>query len=225
MFHDLYLGSYSISTTRHQFYLPVLIFTGVYDCLKMPSYSNGRFRRSDVHIQADHLSPYLPHPLSDGPFSISERRQSSLDNWTQHTPSVARRLSDMSTDFTATDTFSQAQASEQVTVTSARTRERSNEDSGLTEEERRRRFRLLDRADVRYLGFVPSRNDKRPYLNAVPLVGKIPDGQATLFSFPVSSTQVWTYIIFILFIAIAGAASFFYIRNILSSGNQDKSNQ
>lgn len=175
------------------------------------------------YIQTDHLSPYLPHPLSDDPYSIAERRRSSLDNWRQDTPSATRCRSDMSADFTATDTFSQAQASEQVTVTSARTRERSNEESGLTERERRQCYRLLDRPDIRYLGFVPSRHDKRPYLNAVAVVGKIPEGSTEYLSYPVSSTQIWTYIIFILFVAIVGAASFFYIRNVLNSEDSVKS--
>lgn len=179
-------------------------------------------RRGEMRAQSDALTApnlaqgNLPHPLSDDPAALAERRQSSLDNWTHDTPSAARRLSDMSIEFTGTDTFSQAQPSEQVAARCVRARERSGDDRGLSDEDRRRGYRLLDRPDVRYLGFVPSRNDKRPYLNAVAVVGKVPDENIFGFNSPVSSTQVWTYIIFILLIAIAGAASYFYIRNVES---------
>lgn len=59
----------------------------------------------------------------------------------------------------------------------------------VNEEEKERGFRLLNQPDPLYLGFVPSKHDKRPYLNAMALVDT-PLPNPTIFChMPVSTSQ------------------------------------
>lgn len=186
----------------------------------MHAHNRGRFVETYTH--PDPLSPYLNTRSAGEQHSSSDQGQYSSDEWTHDTPSIVRNRSDMSVDFSTGETLAQTHRSDQATITTGR--ERAANDDGLPEEVARRGYRLLDRPDVRYLGFVPSRNDKRPYLNAVAVVGKIPDGQIVSFAYPVSSMQVWTWIIFGLLLALAAAGSYFYIKNVIpSDGNKSKS--
>lgn len=130
--------------------------------------------------------------------------------------SSSRHYSNTSFAFSATDTMSTTQPSEQLTISTFPNDENREDRDGLSEIEALRKFRFLERPDVKYLGFTPSRNDKRPYLNAIPVVGRISDGEYASIVYPVSSAQIWSWIIFCVFIALVGTGSYFYIRNILN---------
>lgn len=89
-------------------------------------------------------------------------------------------------------------------------------DEAPSEEDLERGFVMLLRPDASYLGFVPSANDRRPYLAALPLVGSHRHPEMTLcpFYLPISVTHRFFLIFFVLFV-FAGTAiiSFFTFSN------------
>lgn len=172
-------------------------------------------------VEPTRREPYSPS-LNDlagieSSLTFEHRLRSQNDRGWAEGSSGSRHYSNTSAAFSGTDSLSMTQPSEQMTVTTFYNYENEDGYGDLPEIEVRRKFRLVERSDPKYLGFNPSQKDKRPFLNAVPLVGKIPEGEYMTFVYPVSSAQVWTWIIFCIFLALAAAASFFYIRNILGS--------
>lgn len=83
----------------------------------------------------------------------------------------------------------------------------------LTEEEKENGFKWLSRPNPKYLGFVPGENDKRRYLNVVPLVHAEPD-LSFLCYLPVSWTQRWAVMIFALVSALFAAGVIFYFHQV-----------
>lgn len=176
--------------------------------------SKGEFSRKD-----EGFSPSL-NDLAGTPGSFAfERRLRRPHKWQREESSGSRLYSTTSGAFSATDTLSQTQVSEPITLATTINDEDYDVFRGQPENEARQGYRLLSRPDSKYLGFTPSQSDKRPFLNAVAVVGNIPDGDFMRFTLPVSASQVWTLIIFYTLLALTAVASFFYIRKIEIADN------
>lgn len=187
----------------------------------MSKISDESAQHSGLFNQPDSSSLTLCHLSLESNVRYGNRKLQcqSKNKCSQALPNL-RHQSDMTADLSATDTFSQTQTSELMTVTSGYTKHRSV-DAPPSDADLQRGFRLVSRPNQRYLGFVPSRNDKRPYLNAMAVVGHVPDPQIFSFASPVSSAQVWILLCFSLLIALSAAASYFYIRSVTSSSSRD----
>lgn len=75
-----------------------------------------------------------------------------------------------------------------------------------------RGFCLPPDPDVTYLGFVPSKSDSRPFLNALPLDGPQPDGSLFHLSLPVSSGHKFALFAFALIVVLGASAAVFYLQ-------------
>lgn len=93
--------------------------------------------------------------------------------------------------------------------------------SKITEHDLRRGFHVLSQPDPRYLGFIPSQSDTRPYLAALPLVtAQPPSEELCAFHLPISFLQRVLVFCFVLFVLICvGLVVFFML-----SKNTDKLN-
>lgn len=187
--------------------------------------SRNRTRQSESTRRDELYTPSLNN-LVGIENSLSCERQAWFLNgrrWGEGS-SGSRHYSDTSFAFSATDTMSTTQPSEALTISTFPNDETREDRDGPSEIEAIRKFRLLERPDAKYLGFTPSRDDKRPYLNAIPIVGRIPEGEYATFVYPVSSGQIWSWIVFLVFIAMVGTGSYFYIRNILNENLSTREN-
>lgn len=83
----------------------------------------------------------------------------------------------------------------------------------LTKEELDQGFKWLSQPNPRYLGFVPSKKDKRKFLNAQALVWSKPEN--SLFCYlPVSTSQRWSIVLFVGIFALVALGVVFYFRQI-----------
>lgn len=85
----------------------------------------------------------------------------------------------------------------------------------INEEEKERGFRLLNQPDPLYLGFVPSKRDKRPYLNAMALVDTPEPGPTCACHMPITASQgICVYGTWLLMICAIGGILYglWYIR-------------
>lgn len=84
--------------------------------------------------------------------------------------------------------------------------------SELTNDEVEQGFKWMNGPNPKYLGFVPGRRDNRKYLNVLPVVGAQPESSIGCY-LPVSMTQRWVVLVFVLMLALFGTGVALYLRN------------
>lgn len=81
---------------------------------------------------------------------------------------------------------------------------------GVTEEEKTQGFRWLPAPNPRYLGFVPGKNDKRKYLNVLPLVDAKPEHDFAVHLPIATGQRIGVFVFFLVFTFLAAGVCFYF---------------